>query len=74
MRTIGSALALAVLLLPAATAEVRIPAIGQPSPFYGAAGKGVTVTASADPKELTVDDFLVYTLRVSKLDNADLFR
>ncbi|HKB05214.1 MAG TPA: hypothetical protein VKD90_23520 [Gemmataceae bacterium] len=66
----GSALALPLLLAAAAVGEVRIPAIGQPSPFYGAAGKGVTVTANAEPTELTADDFVTYTLRVSKLDNA----
>jgi hypothetical protein len=70
VRTTGSALAAVLLLVPGATAEVRIPAIGQPTPFYGAAGTGVTVTASARPTELTVDDFLVYTLRIAKLANA----
>ena len=76
MRTTGSALAVGLLLWPAvAGAEVRVPSIGQPSPFYGAAGTGVTVTASAQPTELTADQFLVYTLRVSKLDNpADVQR
>lgn len=69
MRRIGSALAL-VFLPSLAIAEIRIPAIGQPAPFYGAAGTGVTVTASAQPTELTIDEFLTYTIRVSKLDNA----
>jgi hypothetical protein len=70
VRTTGSALALTLLLASFTAAEVRIPAIGQPSPFYGAAGKGVTVTATAEPTELSADDFVLYTLRVSKLENA----
>ncbi len=53
-----------------ASAEVTIPAIGQPSPFYGAAGKGVKVDTSASPTELTLDDSIVYTIRVSNLLNA----
>jgi hypothetical protein len=70
VRTTGSSLALVLLTLPAAAGDVRIPAIGQPSPFYGAAGTGVTVSATARPTDLTADDFFVYTVRVSKLANA----
>ena len=49
-----------------APAEVMIPVVGQPSPFYGAAGRDVKVEAQADPVELTLDDTIVFTLRVSK--------
>ena len=51
-------------------AEVAIPAIGQPSPFYGAAGKGVKVETTASPTELTLDGAIHYTIRVSNLLNA----
>jgi hypothetical protein len=73
VRTTGSAsLAVAGLLFGslAHAAEVRIPAIGQPSPFYGAAGTGVAISATADPTHLHLDDWLVYTLRIEKLANA----
>src|SRR3712207_7406392 len=43
--------------------------------FYGAAGRGVKVEAAADPTELTLEDSLVYTLRVRNLANpADVQR
>jgi hypothetical protein len=63
---------IAVLLLaaPAGAAEVMIPAVGQPSPFYGAAGRGVKVESSAEPTVLTIDDTIVFTLRVRNLENA----
>jgi len=63
---------LAVLLLtaPVGAAEVAIPAVGQPSPFYGAAGKGVKVEATAEPTVLTLDDTITFTLRVRNLENA----
>ena len=51
-------------------AGVDIPTLGQPSPFYGAAGKGVKVEATADPTELTLDDAILFTLRITNLDNA----
>ena len=73
MRTIGSAaLAVAALLFSSLghAAEVRIPAIGQPTPFYGAAGSGVAITATADPTIIHLDDWLIYTVRVEKLINA----
>ena len=53
-----------------AYAEVVIPVIGQPSPFYGAAGKGVKVDAQAEPLDLTPEDTLTFTLRVHNLVNA----
>jgi hypothetical protein len=52
-----------------AHAEVTIPVIGQPSPFYGAAGKGVKVEAQADPLEVTPEETLTFTLRVRGLVN-----
>lgn len=72
MKPILAAWPIAALLLLAsgAQAAVEIPAIGQPSPFYGAAGKGVQVEATARPTELTLDDVIEYTLRVRNLDNA----
>ena len=68
---------LAALLLtaPAAGAAVEIPAIGRPSPFYEAAGKGVTVEATAEPTVLSLDGAITFTLRVRNLDNpADVQR
>ena len=57
-------------LVSPARAGVDIPAIGQPSPFYGAAGKGVKVKASAEPTVLSLDGTITFTLRVRNLDNA----
>jgi len=76
VRTIGKLLWLFGLAVPdAATAEVMIPVIGQPSPFYGAAGKKVKVDAQAEPVTLTSDDTIVFTLRIQNLDNpADVQR
>jgi hypothetical protein len=53
-----------------AAAGVDIPTLGQPSPFYGAAGKGVKVEAAAEPTELTLDGTILLTLRVTNLVNA----
>ena len=76
MRTTGSLIVLAMLLcLRPVSAEVMIPVVGQPSPFYGAAGKGVKVQRQAEPVELTIDDTILFTLRVTKLENpADVRR
>jgi hypothetical protein len=76
VRTTGSLIVLAMLLCSRpAPAEVMIPVVGQPSPFYGAAGKGVKVQAQAEPIELTIEDTILFTLRVTKLDNpADVRR
>jgi hypothetical protein len=66
-----------VLLSGSAVAlgDVSIPVVGQPSPFYGAAGKDVKVETSASPIELTIDDSIIFTIRVSKLLNsADVVR
>jgi hypothetical protein len=70
VRTTGSLL---LLLCGAAAAigEVSIPVVGQPSPFYGAAGSGVKIETIASPVELAIDDWLLFTIRVSKLVNAD---
>jgi hypothetical protein len=58
-----------------ACAQVEIPSVGQPSPFYGAAGRGVKVEVTADPVELGPEDTLTYTIRVRNLDNpADVRR
>jgi hypothetical protein len=66
---------MALIIAPATRAEVAIPVIGQPSPFYGAAGKAIKVEARADPVELSVDDSLVYTLTIRNLLNpADVQR
>lgn len=51
------------------SADFNIPTVGQPSPFYGAAGKDVKVEASASPTDLTLDDSILLTLRVSRLLN-----
>ena len=51
-------------------ADVEIPTIGQPTPFYGAAGKGVKADTTAEPVEITPDDFITFTLRVRNLENA----
>jgi hypothetical protein len=60
-----------ILAIPAfGRAEVNIPAIGQPSPFYGAAGSGVKLETSAEPIEVGPNEFLTFTLRISRLDNA----
>jgi hypothetical protein len=71
VRTTGNVTALLglVVLTSVARAELSIPVIGQPSPFYGAAGKGIKVEAKADPVELTLDGSLVYTLTVRNLAN-----
>lgn len=53
-----------------ALAEVSIPVVGQPSPFYGAAGKKVKIEATATPTELTLDDSIFLTLRIEGLLNA----
>src|SRR5262249_1839036 len=47
-----------------------IPVIGQPTPFYGAAGQKVKAEAKAEPVTLTSDDTIVFTLRILNLDNA----
>jgi len=60
-----------LIALPAtAAAGVDIPSLGQPSPFYGAAGNGVKVETTAEPTDLTLDDTILFTLRVSNLANA----
>lgn len=71
MRTTGKFLAFAMLAYGSTIrAEVSIPVVGQPSPFYGAAGKKVKIEATATPTELTLDDTILYTLRIEGLLNA----
>lgn len=69
MRTTGSLL-LVLCGTGAALGEVSIPVVGQPTPFYGAAGSDVKVETSASPTELSIDDSILFTIRVSKLVNA----
>jgi len=64
----------AVVLLAAAAAaraEVAIPVVGRPTPFYDAAGRNVTVEAAAAPVDLTPDDTIAFTLTVRNLLNPD---
>ncbi len=49
---------------------VRIPAVKPASDFYGAAGTGVKVEATATPLALTTDDWLKFTLKITNLLNA----
>lgn len=71
MRMTGKLLALFLLDFGLdVRAEVAIPAVGQPSPFYGAAGKKVKAEATAKPTELTLGNSILFTLRVEGLLNA----
>lgn len=73
MRTIGNqfpALAILLTLSAAHADDVTIPVIGQPTPFYGAAGTGVTIEMNADRTELTLSDSIALTLRARRLINA----
>jgi len=76
VRTIGKLLSLLGLAVPVCAAgEVMIPVIGQPSPFYGAAGKKVKVEAQAEPVVVSSEDTIIFTLRIMNLDNpADVQR
>ena len=66
----GPSLFVLLLAAPFVPAEVAIPTVGQPSPFYGAAGHKVIAEATAEPTALTLDDTITFTLRVRNLDNA----
>jgi hypothetical protein len=68
--TCTSAVGFFLLLAPLAKADVVIPVVGRPSTFYDAAGKDVQIAASAEPTELTLDDTIRLTIRVSNLVNA----
>lgn len=59
-----------LLFTSPAIAEVNIPVVGQPTPFYGAAGKDVKVEAAASPRDVSIDDSIQFTIRISKLLNA----
>jgi hypothetical protein len=67
---IRSLVAALVLTAPLGAADLSIPSVGQPSPFYGAAGNGVKVESTAEPTVLTLDDAITFTLRVRNLANA----
>jgi len=75
VRTIGNrlvsvfAVALALGVVNA-RAEVDIPVVGRPSPFYGAAGSDVKLTVTAAPTDVTLDDAIILTLRLQNLVNA----
>ncbi len=69
-RIVAGLVVLPLLTASAGAAEVVIPAVGQPAPFYGAAGKGVKVEATAEPTVLSLDDTITLTLRVRNLENA----
>jgi len=71
VRMIGKNLVLVLLALgPSVRAEVAIPVVGQPTPFYGAAGKKLKVDATATPTDLTLEDSILFTLRVEGLLNG----
>jgi hypothetical protein len=53
----------------AARAEVAIPVVGRPTPFYEAAGRNVTIEATASPVDLTLDDTITFTLTIRNLLN-----
>ena len=54
--------------------ETPIPVVGQPTPFFGAAGRGVTASARVEPTSLIRDESCVLTLTISKLLNAASLR
>src|SRR5262245_50295900 len=60
------ALVLLLFALPA-RAEVTIPVVGRPTPFYQAAGRNVTIDAIATPVTLTLDDSIIFTLTIGNL-------
>jgi hypothetical protein len=74
VRTIGKSLlaaaSIALACVGSARAQVEIPTVGQPSPFYGAASKQLKLETSATPTELTIDDSILFMIRASKLLNA----
>lgn len=50
--------------------EVNIPVVGQPSPFFGAAGRGVVAVARVEPTKITRDESCDLSIQVSNLLNA----
>ena len=58
-----------LLIAPAVRAEVAIPVVGRPTPFYDAAGRNVTVEATGSPTDLTLDDTITFTITVRNLLN-----
>ena len=72
---ISPCLFLILLLAVPARAAVAVPVVGQPSPFYGAAGRAVKAMATVEPAEIVIDDSLVFTLTIQGLLNpADVKR
>jgi hypothetical protein len=52
------------------TDSIRIPAVRPAKNFYGGAGTGVKIEASAKPTELTIDGWITYSLKFTNLVNA----
>ena len=48
---------------------VEIPVVGRGEHFYHAAGHQVKIRAEANPRELTVNDWILFTLTIDHLDN-----
>jgi len=75
---IGNTITVLAMLFSVAQDDVPqrpgIPIIGRPTAgFYGAAGTGVTVTATVDPTEVPLDEWLTLTLTVRKvIDPRDI--
>ncbi len=63
-----------VLLPLSARAELNIPVVGRPTPFYDAAGKDVVAEATAEPTDVTPDDSIAFTLTIRNLRNPDEVR
>jgi len=64
------AIILTLMLTGAVFAEdVSIPVVGQPSPFFGAAGRGVIATASVEPTQFTRDESCILSLKIAKVIN-----
>lgn len=64
-----------LLICSSAWAEpLAIPVVGQPSPFYGAVGKNVTISAEVVPTEFPKDGICTYSLQIKQLMNASSVR
>jgi hypothetical protein len=68
MPMIGKALLFLLLATPL-HAQIAIPVVGRPIPFYGAAGHDVRVEVKAEPTTLTLDQELLYTITLRNLAN-----
>ncbi|MEZ6143505.1 MAG: hypothetical protein R3B84_23300 [Zavarzinella sp.] len=69
MLTTGSLALLTCLCLGQPGEPVKIPIIGQPDPFYGAAGSTVTIMPSAEPAELEPNQAIRYRLVIDGIIN-----